>query len=62
MSGIAKAEKGGVSQAGDQRNVPASEEEHADRYHEGKENSHILTDSSKKTPCPAGLFAIGIEY
>ena len=36
-----------VYEAGDQRNVKNSEIETAERYNEGKENSHKSTDSSK---------------
>lgn len=33
-------------EAGDQRNAPESEKNNADRFHEGKENSHKAGDSS----------------
>jgi hypothetical protein len=35
-----------VYEAGDQRNAPESEKNNADRFHEGKENSHKAGDSS----------------
>ncbi|MCJ1250591.1 hypothetical protein MMC30_007819 [Trapelia coarctata] len=34
-----------IYEDGDQRNVPQSEIEHAERYNEGKENSHKPNDS-----------------
>lgn len=45
MSGNSKVGNSGVYEAGDQRNEKASEH-NAERYEEGKENSHQLNDSS----------------
>lgn len=47
MSGMSNVGNRGVYEAGDQRNAKDSEEQHADRFHEGKENSHKANDSSK---------------
>ncbi|KZZ99109.1 hypothetical protein AAL_02660 [Moelleriella libera RCEF 2490] len=44
MSGNSKVGNSGVYEAGDQRNEKASEH-NAERYEEGKENSHQLNDS-----------------
>ncbi|MCJ1381156.1 hypothetical protein MMC17_004265 [Xylographa soralifera] len=45
MSGTSSVGQGSVYEAGDQRNVKNSETETAERYNEGKENSHKSTDS-----------------
>lgn len=46
MSGTSSVGQSSVYEAGDQRNAPASELNTADRYNEGKENSHKANDSS----------------
>ncbi|KAF6841026.1 hypothetical protein CMUS01_03690 [Colletotrichum musicola] len=43
MTGDSKVGTSGVYEAGDQRN--AKNEEHAERFHEGKDNSHQANDS-----------------
>ncbi|MCJ1283267.1 hypothetical protein MMC26_002595 [Xylographa opegraphella] len=48
MSGTSSVGQSSVYEAGDQRNVKNSEIETADRYNEGKENSHKSNDS--RTP------------
>ncbi|KAH6888002.1 hypothetical protein B0T10DRAFT_489283 [Thelonectria olida] len=45
MSGNSSVGNRGVYEAGDQRNIKESEKETPERFEEGKENSHILTDS-----------------
>ncbi|KAK1978728.1 hypothetical protein LZ30DRAFT_598499 [Colletotrichum cereale] len=45
MSGNSSVGTSGVYEAGDQRNVKKSELDTGDRFHEGKDNSHIATDS-----------------
>ncbi|MCJ1399733.1 hypothetical protein MMC11_002935 [Xylographa trunciseda] len=45
MSGTSSVGQSSVYEAGDQRNVKNSEIETAERYNEGKENSHKATDS-----------------
>ena len=40
-----------VYEAGDQRNVKDSEVKHAERYKEGKPNSHLSNDSSTSKSC-----------
>ncbi|EME40867.1 hypothetical protein DOTSEDRAFT_74429 [Dothistroma septosporum NZE10] len=45
MSGTSNVGQSQVYEAGDQRNAPKSEQENADRFHEGKENSHLPNDS-----------------
>jgi hypothetical protein len=47
MSGNSSVGTAAVYEAGDQRNVKDSEEKEANRFHEGKENSHKAQDSSK---------------
>lgn len=49
MSGNSNVGQASVYEAGDQRNVKASEVETADRFEEGKSNSHQANDSSKNT-------------
>lgn len=46
MSGQSSVGQSSVYEAGDQRNAPQSERETAERYNEGKENSHKANDSS----------------
>ena len=46
MSGTSSVGQSSVYEAGDQRNYKDSEKETAERYHEGKENSHNSHDSS----------------
>ena len=46
MSGMSSVGQASVYEAGDQRNSKDSENETADRFHEGKENSHKPNDSS----------------
>jgi protein required for attachment to host cells len=46
MSGTSNIGGRGVYEAGDQRTAKNSEEQQADRFHEGKENSHKANDSS----------------
>lgn len=46
MSGNSSVGNRGVYEAGDQRNVKESERHTEEPYHEGKEHSHKLTDSS----------------
>jgi hypothetical protein len=50
MSGTSNVGNRGVYEAGDQRTSKDSEEQHAERYHEGKENSHKANDSSTVIP------------
>ncbi|MCJ1411656.1 hypothetical protein MMC19_005747 [Ptychographa xylographoides] len=45
MSGTSSVGQSSVYEAGDQRNVKDSEKETAERYKEGKENSHQSNDS-----------------
>ncbi|MCJ1369075.1 hypothetical protein MMC20_000283 [Loxospora ochrophaea] len=45
MSGYSSVGQSSVYEAGDQRNVKNSEIQEADRYHEGKINSHQANDS-----------------
>ncbi|KAB5547193.1 hypothetical protein GE09DRAFT_1224215 [Coniochaeta sp. 2T2.1] len=46
MSGNSNVGNSGVYEAGDQRNAPASESNNnAERFNEGKPNSHVATDS-----------------
>lgn len=47
MSGTSKVGQGSVYEAGDQRNISQDEERSAERFHQGKENSHLPNDSSK---------------
>ena len=47
MSGISNVGQGSVYEAGDQRNAKDSEINEAERYKEGKENSHKANDSSE---------------
>ena len=47
MSGNSSVGQSTVYEAGDQRNAPQSELETAERYKEGKPNSHKSNDSSK---------------
>ena len=46
MSGTSSVGQGSVYEAGDQRNSKDSEIKGAERYKEGKENSHKANDSS----------------
>lgn len=46
MSGTSSVGTSGVYQADDQRTVPDAEKNNAERYEEGKENSHKPNDSS----------------
>lgn len=46
MSGTSSVGGRGVYEAGDQRNYKDSEINNAERYKEGKENSHLANDSS----------------
>ncbi|KAL7913469.1 hypothetical protein GGI35DRAFT_437499 [Trichoderma velutinum] len=45
MSGYSNVGNRGVYEAGDQRNVPRSEIQQAEKYNEGQRASHIGTDS-----------------
>ncbi|EFQ29597.1 hypothetical protein CGRA01v4_14876 [Colletotrichum graminicola] len=45
MSGQSSVGTSGVYEAGDQRNVKNSEKDTGDRFHEGKEHSHLANDS-----------------
>ncbi|KAI4214984.1 MAG: hypothetical protein LQ351_002700 [Letrouitia transgressa] len=45
MSGTSNVGGRGVYEAGDQRNYKDSEVNEADRYKEGKQNSHLANDS-----------------
>ncbi|KAI4132439.1 MAG: hypothetical protein LQ347_002584 [Umbilicaria vellea] len=45
MSGTSNVGQASVYEAGDQRNSKDSETNTADRFHEGKENSHKANDS-----------------
>ena len=47
MSGTSSVGQGSVYEAGDQRTSKASELNNAERYKEGKENSHNPNDSSQ---------------
>ena len=49
MSGTSSVGQASVYEAGDQRNYKDEELNTADRYHEGKENSHKANDSSKSS-------------
>ena len=53
MSGTSNVGQGSVYEAGDQRNAKDSEINEAERYKEGKENSHKANDSSMSSPIPA---------
>lgn len=55
MSGMSNVGNRGVYEAGDQRTSKDSEEQQADRFHEGKENSHKASDSSTDSPIFVGL-------
>ena len=46
MSGTSSVGQASVYEAGDQRNSKASDLSNAERYREGKENSHLANDSS----------------
>ena len=46
MSGTSSVGQGSVYEDGDQRNPPNSEIKEAERYKEGKPNSHLANDSS----------------
>ena len=46
MSGTSSVGQGSVYEAGDQRNAKNSEINEAERYKEGKPNSHKANDSS----------------
>lgn len=46
MAGDSKVGTSGVYEAGDQRNHKNEELDNAERFEEGKENSHQATDSS----------------
>ena len=48
MSGQSNVGNSGVYEAGDQRNAPASEQNQAKPYDEGKENAHDPNDPSKQ--------------
>lgn len=50
MAGDSKVGTSGVYEAGDQRNQKEDEVEQAERFEEGKENSHQATDSSVFLP------------
>lgn len=50
MTGDSKVGTSGVYEAGDQRNAKNGELQHADRFHEGKDNSHQANDSSTSRP------------
>jgi hypothetical protein len=49
MSGTSNVGNRGVYEAGDQRNFKESEEQKAERFHEGKPHSHKANDSSMMT-------------
>jgi hypothetical protein len=49
MSGQGNVGTSGVYEAGDQRNPPASEQNKATPYEEGKENAHDQNDPSEST-------------
>ncbi|KAF1972153.1 hypothetical protein BU23DRAFT_555399 [Bimuria novae-zelandiae CBS 107.79] len=53
MSGNSNVGTAGVYEAGDQRNFKTADiqqQKAEDRFHEGKPNSHLAQDSSKKSP------------
>ena len=54
MSGQSSVGTSGVYEAGDQRNLSKEEKESnkAERYEEGKQNSHLPNDSSTYPPLP----------
>ena len=52
MSGNSSVGQSSVYEAGDQRNYKDSELNDAERYNEGKANSHLANDSSKTPPNP----------
>jgi len=56
MSGNSNVGNRAVYEAGDQRNYKQSELNQADRYNEGKPNSHLPNDSS------VFLFLYAIRY
>lgn len=51
MSGTSSVGGPGVYEAGDQRNYKDEEINTAERFKEGKPNSHLANDSSIYTPC-----------
>lgn len=55
MSGTSSVGQGSVYEAGDQRNVKKSEINEAERYKEGKANSHKANDSSIRSMDNVGL-------
>lgn len=55
MSGNSSVGTRAVYEAGDQRNVKQLELSKAERYDEGKENSHLGKDSSTPSPRRAKL-------
>ena len=57
MSGTSNVGNRAVYEAGDQRNYADSEIQNAERYKEGKPNSHLAQDSSKRSfpPTPRSL-------
>jgi hypothetical protein len=61
MSGTSNVGGRGVYEAGDQRTAKNSEEQQADRFHEGKENSHKANDSSTANARPCWRISIGLS-
>lgn len=49
MSGTSNVGQSSVYEAGDQRNYSKDEQNTAERFHEGKQNSHLANDSSKSS-------------
>jgi hypothetical protein len=50
MSGNSNVGNSQVYEAGDQRNAPKSDQDKAERFHEGNTKAHSLTDSSSSFP------------
>lgn len=50
MSGNSSVGNSQVYEAGDQRNPPRSEQDHGERFHEGKAHAHSNLDSSSSSP------------
>lgn len=61
MSGNSNVGNAGVYEAGDQRTVKDSvleEQKKENRFHEGKENSHLANDSSTCIPLPISPYPV----
>lgn len=52
MSGYSSVGNSQVYEAGDQRNLPRSEQDHAERFQEGKTHAHSANDSSMANLTP----------